>query len=294
MIKNFGNINTNLLTEICSSFDSVSNLKLVREQFPNIDHIMLYSILYSTGKYNDKLIGALPQLFIPENKILIMSDTHYGSIFEELRYTYEVFEFAKANGIRIILHGGDIIEGNIKRRRGMSSIKQANYFIERYPYDDGITTHALFGNHDFLAITRNPEVGEVLSSREDVLPLGYKKAYINFNGTIISLQHEIEDYKLCLPPKGEYISFGGHSHFYHVRDKKRWKNEKIYIPALCNDKVYLASTTPKTSFNDANYKPGFLVAEVDDTSINVTNYSFTSNGIVKQKEFQKTLKKKVL
>lgn len=53
MIKNFGNINTNLLTEICSSFDSVSNLKLVREQFPNIAHIMLYSLLYSIGKYTN-------------------------------------------------------------------------------------------------------------------------------------------------------------------------------------------------------------------------------------------------
>ena len=35
------------------------------------------------------------------------------------------------------------------------------------------------------------------------------------------------------------------------------KNERIFIPALCNDKVYFASTRPKTSFNDANYKPGF-------------------------------------
>ena len=51
MIKSFGEINTNLLTEICSSFEATSNLKLVRQQFPNIEHIMLYSILNSTGKY---------------------------------------------------------------------------------------------------------------------------------------------------------------------------------------------------------------------------------------------------
>ena len=156
MIKSFGEINTNLLTEICSSFEATSNLKLVRQQFPNIEHIMLYSILNSTGKYNEQLIGALPQLFLPDNKIIIISDTHFGSKFEKLRYIYEVFEFAKAHGVKTILHGGDIIEGNVKNKKGFSSIKQANYFVERYPHDDEITTHALFGNHDFLAITRNP------------------------------------------------------------------------------------------------------------------------------------------
>ena len=293
MIKSFGEINTNLLTEICSSFEATSNLKLVRQQFPNIEHIMLYSILYSTGKYNEQLIGALPQLFLPDDKIIIISDTHFGSKFEKLRYIHEVFEFSKAHGVKTILHGGDIIEGNVKNKKGFSSIKQANYFVERYPHDDEITTHALFGNHDFLAITRNPEVGEVLKSRQDVLPLGYKKAYINLNGTIISLQHEIEDYKLCLPLKGEYISFKGHSHFYHIREPKQNKNERIFIPALCNDKVYLASTTPRSTFNDANYKPGFLLVEVDDTSINVTNYTFTQNIIIRENEFQKTLTKKV-
>ena len=293
MIKSFGEINTALLTDICTSFESTSSFKLTREQFPNIEHIMLYSILNSTGKYNEQLIGTLPQLFLPDDKIIIISDTHFGSKFEKLRYIYEVFEFAKAHGVKTILHGGDIIEGNIKSKKGFSSIKQANYFIEKYPHDDEITTHALFGNHDFLAITRNPEVGEVLKSREDVLPLGYKKAYINLNGTIISLQHEIEDYKLCLPLKGEYISFKGHSHFYHIREQKQMKNERIFIPALCNDKVYLASTTPKTSFNNANFKPGFLLVEVDDTSINVTNYTFTQNIIIRENEFQKTLTKKV-
>ena len=292
MIKSFGEINTDLLTKICTSFETTNNFNLVKKQFPDIEHNMLYSILFSTGKYDKELYSEIQQLLIEEDKILIISDTHYGSIFEELRYTYEVFEFAKKHGIKVILHGGDIIEGNIKRRRDMSSIRQANYFIEKYPYDEGITTHALFGNHDFLAITRNPDVRKVLSSREDINTLGFKKAYINFNGTIISLQHEIEDYKLCLPIKREYISFGGHSHFYHVRGKKKRKNEKIFIPALCNDKVFLASTTPKNTFQDANYKPGFLVAEVDETSINVTNYSFTQNGIVRENEFQKTLKKK--
>ena len=128
MIKSFGEINTNLLTEICSSFEATSNLKLVREQFPNIEHIMLYSILNSTGKYTDKLIGTLPQLFLPDDKIIIISDTHVGSKFERLRYIYEMFEFAKAHGVKTILHGGDIIEGNIKSKKGYSSIKQANYF----------------------------------------------------------------------------------------------------------------------------------------------------------------------
>ena len=114
MIKNSEEINTDLLTEICSSFETTNNFNLVKKQFPDIEHNMLYSILFSTGKYDKELYSTIQQLLIEEDKILIISDTHYGSTFEELRYTYEVFEFAKAHGVKTILHGGDIIEGDTK------------------------------------------------------------------------------------------------------------------------------------------------------------------------------------
>jgi hypothetical protein len=49
-----------------------------------------------------------------------------------MNYTYAVFNFAVANGIHIILHGGDIIEANDKQRKRFNIIKQANHFIKIY------------------------------------------------------------------------------------------------------------------------------------------------------------------
>ena len=98
------------------------------------------------------------------------------------------------------------------------------------------------------------------------------------------MQHDIENFKLNLPIRAEYISFRGHSHFYHVR-----KNRRIYIPALCDSSIYYRSNPYlKTDI----VKPGFLTAEIDDDNIVIINYSFTSVGIVKENEYTKVLKRK--
>ena len=45
---------------------------------------------------------------------------------------------------------------------------------------------------------------------------------------------------------------------------------------------------------DGIVRPGFLTAEIYDGNIIVNNYSFTSSGIVKENEFKKVLKKKII
>ena len=50
-----------------------------------------------------------------------------------------------------------------------------------------------------------------------------------------------------------------------------------------------------SKFNkDGIVRPGFLTAEIYDGNIIVNNYSFTSSGIVKENEFKKVLKKKII
>ena len=289
MIKSYEKLSKELKEEICRKFEVNYDFEALKKIYPEIDHITLYSILNAAGKYHDKIYPSLPQIDISEKKVIFMSDTQFGSKYENLSYTYDLFDFAIKNGYHIVLHGGDIIEGNINRRRNMTSIRQAHYFVDKFPHDDSITTHALYGNHDFFAMQRNEDIRAVLESREDVNMLGFKKAYIRWNGNTISLQHDIDNYKISMPIKAEYISFAGHSHYYHIRPKNKYKNEKIYIPAMCEDAVYLTSNPNLTG---VVHKPGFLTAEIDDTSINVSHYSFEPNGIVKEDEFQKLLKKK--
>lgn len=284
MIRSFCEIDNNLFTEVCNSFEENFNFNSLRENYPFLDYNVLYSILYSTGIYNKYIYDYLCQVNIDDSRILFISDTHYGSIYENMNYTYDVFNFAAANGIHVILHGGDIIEGNINRRRGMSIIKQANYFINTYPFDNGINTYALFGNHDYLAISRNEKIMDILCSRNDINMLGFKKAYLKWCGNVISLQHEIEKFKLNFPIAAECIRFKGHSHFYHVNEKKNRKNERIYIPSMCNDPVCYIT-------NNILVKPGFLTAQIDDNNIVIINYSFSSEGIIKENEFIKVLKR---
>ena len=289
MVKSFGEIDNNLINEVCNCFEENYDFNFLRENYPFLDHNVLYSILYSTGKYGENIYNCLYQANIDDSKLLIISDTHYGSIYENMNYTYAVFNFAVANGIRVILHGGDIIEANVKQRKGFNVVKQANHFIKIYPFDNSINTYALLGNHDYLAINRNQKIRDILSSRNDVNVLGFKKSYLKWCGNTISLQHEIENFKLNLPIRAEYISFKGHSHFYHVREKAKGKTERIYIPPLCDDPVCCISNP---QFRDVIVKPGFLTAEIADDSIVVINYSFTSGEIVKENEFQKVLKRK--
>lgn len=288
MVNSFKEIDNNLINDICNYFEKDYSFDSLREKYPFLDYNVLYSILYSTGNYSENIYDCLCQQNIDDNKILLISDTHYGSIYENLRYTYDVFDFAVANSIRVVLHGGDILEASVKPKKGYNIIKQANHFINTYPFDSSIVTYALLGNHDYLAINKKEIIRNILSSRDDITILGFKKAYLKWFQNVISLQHEIENYKLNLPMNAEYISFKGHSHFYHIREKKKGKNERIYIPAMCDDPNCCKFT------KDGILRPGFLTAEIDNGNIIVINYSFTSSGIVKENEFKKVLKKKII
>ena len=288
MIKSFADIDNNLIVEVCNYFEKDYDFKFLKEKYPYLEHNVLYSILYSTGKYGEILYDFLCQTNIDDSKILIISDTHYGSIYENLNYTYDVFNFAKANGINIILHAGDIIDANVNPKRGYNPIKQVDYFINTYPSDNDINTYALLGNHDYLAIYKNEEIKDIFSSRNDINVLGFKKAYLNWCKNIISLQHEIEKFKLNLPTRADIISFRGHSHFYHIRDMKNGQCEKIYIPPMCDDPVFYLSNP---NSEDGIGKPGFLTAEIDDNNIVVIYYSIASKKIIKENEFIKVLKK---
>ena len=293
MIKGFGEIDNNTINDVCNFFDNNNDFDLLLKNYSYLEYNVLFSILFSTGKYNKVIYDYLYQSYINDKKILIISDTHYGSIYENINYIDLVFNFAINNNIHTILHGGDIIESDVNChcRKGYTNIiKQANYFINKYPFDNSIVTYAIYGNHDYSAINENENVKNILSSRNDINILGFKKVFFNWCGTTISLQHNIENFKLMLPSHLECISFKGHSHFYHTREEKNGKGEKIYIPAMCNDPIPYISSSLYLEANDMNAKPGFLLAEIYDENIIITNYSFSSKIITKENEFVKVLK----
>ena len=291
--KNFEKIDSSLIEEICNAFEIDYNFDSLRKKYPNIEYNVLYSILFSRGKYTRELYNSLFQYTINNDKVLIISDTHYGSVFENMSYTYDAFDFAIANGIHIVLHGGDVLEANVNPQIGFDSIRQATHFVERYPSDKSIINYALLGNHDLQAAKEDKEVMEILSSRDDINLLGFKKAYFKWCQSIISLQHEIEEYKLFLPTSAEYLCFRGHSHFYHIREKKRGKNERIFIPAMCDNPMQNLANNSYVKSQKIIVKPGFLIAQIDDSSIVVSNYAFDDGKIIRENEYEKALKRKL-
>lgn len=295
MIKSFSNIDDNLFDSICQSFEQDYDFNKLKENFPDLDHNVLFSVLFSTRLYADKIFCNIWQEKIDDQKILIISDTHYGSIYENMTYTNDVFDFARDNDIHTILHGGDIIESEISHKNRLSNMKQADYFIEHYPHNNDIKTYALLGNHDYWAIREDESIRGVLSSRDDVNILGFKKVYLKWGKKIISLEHNIRKYKLCLPIYSEVLSFRGHSHTNHVKDQKIKVSERIFIPTLSNDiHGFVDKTLPDT--DGWMKKPGFLVAQIiDNNVIYISTYSFTKGIITEEKErgFQKQLRKNV-
>lgn len=116
MIKSFREIDNYLSEEVCNTFEESFDFDLLRKKYPTLDYNVLYSILYSKEKYGKKLYKCIWQENINENKILIISDTHNGSIYENIKYIDDTFDFAAKEGIKTILHGGDILEAQVKNK----------------------------------------------------------------------------------------------------------------------------------------------------------------------------------
>lgn len=296
MIRDFKNIDSNLKQNIISDFKRLKKIDLLRKNYPSIDYNVLYSIVYSTGLYNEILNNQIYQLKLNDKMIVFISDTHDGSIYENQYYKYQVFDWATANGVKSIFHGGDFIQSYGKNYKNITkekdSLSQAQNFVDYYPYDPNITTYGTYGNHDYYAIKNNEKVRKVLESRPDIQMLGFKKVYINWQDFIISVHHEIERFCLILPVSVDFLSFGGHSHFYHIRESHDGKCERIYMPAMCD---MIPSKNLKDFYGEnINTKPGFLTSEFFGDYNLTTCYSFRNGTIVKDAEYIKPKTKKLI
>ena len=55
MIRSFGEIDNNLINEVCNCFQKNYNFNFLQKNYPFLDYNVLYSILYSTGKYGKNI-----------------------------------------------------------------------------------------------------------------------------------------------------------------------------------------------------------------------------------------------
>lgn len=291
MIIGYNELKRTQRKDIRDSFEENHDFKLLLKKYPQYDYYVLFIVLYATGRYNKDLFKHLCRVNIGSKKHLYISDTHTGSYYSWMGYVYKAIEFGLDKGIEVVFHGGDIIQAQINKQTAYSSIDQAYEFIENYPFLDDVKTYAIFGNHDYDAIKSEPEVEEILKSREDIDILGFKKAFIKWNGSVIGLKHEIEKYHLIVPYNSEFLSFVGHSHYYHVKESYYGKT-KIYIPSASNDPLPYTANTKELLTNPSLAKPGFLISEVDGHNAVISHYVFNGKRIDKENEYVKPFVRK--
>ena len=190
-------------------------------------------------------------------RFIVISYTHFGSIFESIEYLEMVYEYAVKNGIKYIFHCGDLIEGEEYYDSGRSKWEYRNIYLQiehilnDYCYDESIKNIILLGNHDVKSLkVRGIDLNDVLRERSDFISLGYRNGYIKVKDDYIALKHDIKrmlnhNYSLATS-----LSFSGHTHQY--RCKFDDKSVRFIVPTLSNMK------SEKEVVNI-----GFLVGELD-------------------------------
>ncbi|NLC48140.1 MAG: hypothetical protein GX758_02100 [Tenericutes bacterium] len=190
-------------------------------------------------------------------KFIVISDTHFGSRYENFEYLDKVYEYATKNGINYIFHSGDFIEGahmNYSRCKSKCKniVDQVNHSMKNYCYDKNIKNLILLGNHDaFPIISDGVDIAKILSERDDFEILGYKSAYIKVNDEYISLKHEISRILNKTNDNVVLLNFLGHSHQYKCYYDGKYAIFRV--PALCD--------LPSNSHAIVN--KGFLVGNID-------------------------------
>lgn len=212
-----------------------------------------------------------PNLNINDSKIIIISDTHFCSTYENVSYLESVYSYALKNNIKTILHAGDLLQGLYRpvSKKYRTLEKQVEHLETIYPYDSSITNHILLGNHDFNIFNKDIEQCSIIS-RSDLNFLGIRKIYFNWNNHIFEVFHRCPKYTEELPFVPTILKLYGHSHKFAVH------KSMISIPTLSDD---LKEET----------NPGFLVASIDDQNIYLELIEFNPNISNPQMVLKKSL-----
>ena len=140
-------------------------------------------------------------------KMMLISDTRFGSIYEQITHLNNLFIKAKNLGCKYVFLTGDVVEGIYTGAKSIYNstlhkngvVDQAEYVAQMFPRVEGITTYFITGEHDlsFLKTKEKIDIGTLIASkREDMIYLGPKRRKITFSkddprsqGVSVYLQH---------------------------------------------------------------------------------------------------------
>ena len=133
-----------------------------------------------------------------ETELLVVSDTHFGNINNQVHLLNELYQEAYNRGINTVLHIGDLTDGNYPNRpenprqqflHGFD--EQVGYVVDMYPEIDGMTTYYILGSHDETHYKNGQATVDfwVDKCRKDMKFLGQDTGEIKINRVKYVLDH---------------------------------------------------------------------------------------------------------
>jgi len=130
-------------------------------------------------------------------KIGLIADTHFGSVKQQPTLTNKAYEIFKKEKVIMVLHAGDITDGNGEVYKGQrhemflhGADNHIKYIVDNYPKAD-FPTKFITGNHDesFYNLA-GMDIGKQISDqRKDLEYLGLYGAYLTIGNLKIYLMH---------------------------------------------------------------------------------------------------------
>lgn len=131
-------------------------------------------------------------------RVGIVSDTHFGSKFQQPTALRDFYRYADSRGVQAYLHGGDMLEGIHQAHRDAAYEQyahgvdaQVGAAASQYPKSGNAPTHFVDGNHDSWAFENvGVTTGSMLADkRPDLRYLGYHSAFVEIPGVRFLVQH---------------------------------------------------------------------------------------------------------
>lgn len=173
------------------------------------------------------------------HKVAVISDTHLGSKYCLRPYLVDFIKNAYADGVREVLHPGDVIDGCY--RHGVFELthsgidEQTRDLLETLPQLDGLTYSGITGNHDdtfsdHIGIDAGLYMQRYFEShgRKDLKFYGRRGARLRMHGVTVELWH---------PKKGGAyaLSYGLQN---HIRDYGVGHKPDICLAGHLHTQVY--------------------------------------------------------
>lgn len=175
------------------AFEDPENL-VAEQQMAGILKSRGYRVGQPLQPTKEKFISDASRFLGDEIKIGIVSDTHLGSINQQLTNLESMYDIFVQEGVEHVVHAGDLIDGGgiypgqVYRDFVQGPQAQAQYAIDKYPRRKGLITHAISGNHD-QSFKGVDAMWIIDGRRKDIDYLGYYQQLVEIGGIHIMLNH---------------------------------------------------------------------------------------------------------